>query len=81
MKVKNAKSPCELVNADKKLLRISVYLAAKRAPFVYLLDDRDQVLKTLTHLKKRPEDQVKHLYLKDTEEKMNENPPRRAFVF
>ena len=69
MKVKNVKSPCELVNADKKLLRISVYLAAKRAPFVYLLDDRDQVLKTLTHLKKRPEDQVKHLYLKDTEEK------------
>ena len=41
----------------------------------------DQVLKTHTHLKKRPEDQVKHLYLKDTEEKMNENPPRRAFVF
>ena len=43
--------------------------------------ENKEVLKTHTHLKKRPDDQVKHLYLKDTEEKMNENPPRRAFVF
>ena len=48
----------------------SVRLAAKCTPYVCLLDDRDQVLKTHTHTHTHThtlsEDQIKHLHLKDT---------------